>query len=94
MSSQGHRNLDAGGHTGFAKDDQFQGPGWQSFVEIKAASWLHHYADWLQNNPLDSILVLHYENIQRNLKWVKQQYSLNHDDLQCHFYNATEGQGL
>ena len=85
--SPGHRNLDAGGHTGFAKDDQFQGPGWQSFVEIKAASWLHHYADWLQNNPLDSILVLHYENIQRNLKWVKQQYSFNHDYLYLYDIN-------
>ena len=62
----GHRNLDSGGHTGFAKEEQFQGPGWQEFVEIKAAHWLHFYKDWLENNPLDNLLVLHYENIQQN----------------------------
>ena len=64
----GHRNLDAGGHTGFAKEDQFRGKGWQSFVEIKAAHWLNYYSDWLENNPPENILVLHFENIQQNLK--------------------------
>jgi len=64
----GHRNLDQGGHTGLAKQDQFQGPGWQEFVEIKAASWLNFYTDWLEGNPSENILVLHYENIRQNLK--------------------------
>ena len=66
----GHRNLDSGGHTGFAKEEQFRGPGWQEFVEIKAAAWLNFYKDWLENNPLENILVLHYENIQQNLEYV------------------------
>ena len=64
----GHRNLDSGGHTGFAKNDQFLGQGWQSFIEIKAQHWLNYYTDWLENNPLENILVLHYEHIQQNLK--------------------------
>jgi len=64
----GHRNLDAGGHTGFAKEDQFKGPGWQSFVEIKIRSWLNHYSDWLENNPRENLMVLHYEHIQQNLR--------------------------
>ena len=68
--TSGHRNLDTGGHTGFAKDSQFQGAGWQEFVEIKAAHWLNFYKDWLENNPLENILVLHYENIQQNLPYV------------------------
>ena len=68
--TSGHRNLDTGGHTGFAKDSQFQGAGWQEFVEIKAAHWLNFYKDWLENNPLENILVLHYENIQQNLPCV------------------------
>ena len=66
----GHRNLDSGGRTGFAKESQFLGPGWQEFVEIKAAAWLNFYKDWLENNPLDNLLVLHYENIQQNLEYV------------------------
>ena len=66
----GHRNLDTGGHTGFAKESQFEGAGWQEFVEIKAAHWLNFYKDWLENNPLENILVLHYENIQQNLPYV------------------------
>jgi len=64
----GHRNLDSGGHTGFAKNDQFLGQGWQSFIEIKAQHWLNYYTDWLENNPPENILVLHYEHIQQNLK--------------------------
>lgn len=64
----GHRNLDQGGHTGLAKVDQFLGPGWQEFVEIKAEAWLNFYSDWLENNPSENILVLHYENIKQSLK--------------------------
>jgi len=64
----GHRNLDQGGHTGLAKEDQFLGPGWQEFVEIKAQAWLNFYSDWLENNPTENILVLHYENIKQSLK--------------------------
>jgi len=64
----GHRNLDQGGHTGLAKEDQFLGPGWQEFVEIKAQAWLNFYSDWLENNPSENILVLHYENIKQSLK--------------------------
>jgi len=64
----GHRNLDQGGHTGLAKEDQFLGPGWQEFVEIKAQAWLNFYSDWLENNPAGNILVLHYENIKQSLK--------------------------
>jgi len=64
----GHRNLDQGGHTGLAKEDQFLGAGWQEFVEIKAQAWLNFYSDWLENNPTQNILVLHYENIQQSLK--------------------------
>ena len=69
-SNAGHRNLDSGGHTGFAKEDQFEGPGWQEFVEIKAKHWLDFYSDWLENNPLENVLVLHYENIQDNPQYV------------------------
>eukprot|EP00092_Neocalanus_flemingeri_P000926 GFUD01000984.1.p1 GENE.GFUD01000984.1~~GFUD01000984.1.p1 ORF type:complete len:506 (-),score=105.02 GFUD01000984.1:121-1638(-) len=65
----GHRNLDQGGHTGLAKEDQFVGPGWQEFVEIKAQAWLNFYSDWLENNPTENILVLHYENIKQSLKF-------------------------
>ena len=36
----GHRNLDQGGHTGEAKLDQFQGHGWQEFVDIKVKMML------------------------------------------------------
>merc|ERR1711976_995678 len=31
----GHRNLDAGGHTGLANSSQFKGEGWDSFVTKK-----------------------------------------------------------
>ena len=64
----GHRNLDSGGHTGFAKDDQFRGAGWQEFIEIKSQAWLNYYTDWLEHNPAKNILVLHYENLKQNLK--------------------------
>jgi len=64
----GHRNLDSAGHTGFAKQDQFRGAGWQEFIEIKSQAWLNYYTDWLENNPRQNILVLHYENLQLNLK--------------------------
>ena len=73
----GHRNLDAGGHTGFAKEDQFKGPGWQSFVEIKIRSWLNHYSDWLENNPRENLMVLHYEHIQQNLRYIHANFNLN-----------------
>ena len=39
-------------------------------MEIKAAAWLNFYKDWLENNPLENLLVLHYENIQQNLEYV------------------------
>ena len=42
-------------------------------MEIKAAHWLNYYSDWLQNNPPENILVLHFENLQQNLKWVLVQ---------------------
>jgi len=64
----GHRNLDQGGHTGLAKEDQFLGSGWQEFVEIKSQAWLNFYRDWLENNPSKNLLVLHYENIQQSLR--------------------------
>ena len=52
----------------------------QEFVEIKAASWLNFYTDWLKGNPSENILVLHYENIRRNLKCV---CTTVHMQLQC-----------
>jgi len=64
----GHRNLDSGGHTGLAKVDQFVGAGWQEFVEIKAAAWLNFYSDWLENNPPERLLVIHYENMRQTLQ--------------------------
>ena len=83
--TSGHRNLDTGGHTGFAKDSQFQGAGWQEFVEIKAAHWLNFYKDWLENNPLENILVLHYENIQQNLPYVVKASEYKYDQFHSRF---------
>lgn len=91
----GHRNLDAGGHTGFAKEDQFRGKGWQSFVEIKATHWLNYYSDWLQNNPPENILVLHFENIQQNLKYSLRKissflgYKEDQGRMDCAFHYST-----
>ena len=47
-------------------------------MEIKAAHWLNYYSDWLQNNPPENILVLHFENLQQNLKWVLVQQIFLH----------------
>ena len=48
--------------------DQFVGAGWQEFVEIKAAAWLNFYSDWLENNPHERLLVIHYENMRQTLQ--------------------------
>ena len=63
----GHRNLDAGGHTGFAKRTEFMGDGWNSFVKIKINSWENFYLDWLEEARDEDILVLHFENLQSSL---------------------------
>ena len=46
----------------------------QEFVEIKAQAWLNFYSDWLENNPTENILVLHYENIKQSLKYVARLF--------------------
>ena len=51
-----------------AKIDQFVGAGWQEFVEIKADAWVNFYSDWLENNPRENILVIHYENMKQTLE--------------------------
>jgi hypothetical protein len=43
-------------------------------VEIKAQAWLNFYSDWLENNPTENILVLHYENIKQSLKYVARLF--------------------
>ena len=58
----------SGGQLGFASDDKFTGPDWVNFTNVKSEAWLNFYTDWLENNDLENILVLHYENIKENLE--------------------------
>ena len=37
-------------------------------MEIKAAAWLNFYSDWLENNPPEKLLVIHYENMRQTLQ--------------------------
>ena len=37
-------------------------------MEIKAAAWLNFYSDWLENNPNERLLVIHYENMRQTLE--------------------------
>ena len=65
-----YRHLGSGGQLGFATDDKFMGPEWHSYTKAKSEAWLNFYTDWLENNNLDNILVLHYENLKENLELV------------------------
>ena len=63
----GHRNLDSGGHKGFAKGEDFRGQGWDHFVRIKIDSWENFYLDWLAEARSEDVLVIHYEHLKENL---------------------------
>ena len=65
-----YRHFGSGGQLGFATDDKFMGPEWHSYTRAKSEAWLNFYTDWLENNNLDNILVLHYENLKENLELV------------------------
>ena len=62
------RHFDSGGHNGFASEDKFIGPAWETYTKDKSQEWLSFYTDWLENQHLKNILVLHYENIKENLE--------------------------
>jgi hypothetical protein len=59
----GHRHLDEGGHTGYAKRDRFAGNGWDSFVRKKIADWENFYLDWLHSPSTRRIMVVHFEHL-------------------------------
>jgi len=63
-----YRHFGSGGQLGFASDDKFMGPKWYSYTRSNSEAWLNFYTDWLENNNLDNILVLHYENLKENLE--------------------------
>ena len=63
-----YRHYLSGGQLGFAGDDKFTGPDWVKFTRDQSEAWFNFYNDWLQRNPSDNILVLHYENIKENME--------------------------
>jgi hypothetical protein len=86
----GHRHLDSGGHTGFAKESEFLGPGWDYFVLVKIRSWEYFYMDWLTSVPdLSKILVINYEDLKDDLENILIQildfldFSTDKDRLSC-----------
>ena len=64
----GFRNYLAGGQLGYAREDQFRGQQWVNYVKKQIRAWKNFYTDWLENNPMENVFVLHYEHLKQNLK--------------------------
>ena len=62
------RHFLSGGQLGFAGEEKFTGPEWNNFAEVESEAWLNFYTDWVEKNPAENILVLHYENMKENLE--------------------------
>ncbi|CAL4063682.1 unnamed protein product, partial [Meganyctiphanes norvegica] len=56
-----HRNLDVGGHTGYAPKAHFMGKGWADFVTLKIKLWKDFYIDWLTLCRPEKVHITYYE---------------------------------
>jgi len=68
----GHRHLDDGGHTGYAKKGRFEGEGWDQFVRKKTSAWENLYTDWIDLSPSRN-MVVHFELLGRDLERILRE---------------------
>jgi len=57
-----------GGHQGRASPDNFDRSVWEKFVEIEVNDWLDMALNWTSVASPHSLLVVHYENVQKDIR--------------------------